>query len=65
VVQAAGRVIRTPTDRGVLWLMDKRYAQPQVRELLPRHWRVRIIADPDDPVLGAAPLAHRAKTPLQ
>jgi len=40
VVQAAGRVIRTTTDRGVLYLIDDRYAQPQVRQLLPRWWDV-------------------------
>jgi Rad3-related DNA helicase len=40
VVQAAGRVIRTESDRGVVYLIDDRFAQPQVRELLPRWWRV-------------------------
>lgn len=40
VVQAAGRVIRTPDDRGVLYLMDDRYDRPQVRSLLPKWWRV-------------------------
>jgi DNA excision repair protein ERCC-2 len=38
VVQAAGRVIRTPTDRGSVHLIDDRYARRQVRELLPRWW---------------------------
>jgi Rad3-related DNA helicase len=38
VVQAAGRVIRTEADRGVVYLIDDRFAQPQVRELLPRWW---------------------------
>lgn len=40
VVQAAGRVIRTTTDRGVLYLIDDRYAQSKVRQLLPRWWDV-------------------------
>src|SRR5690606_15866683 len=40
VVQAAGRVIRTQDDRGVVYLMDDRYDRPQVRELLPKWWRV-------------------------
>jgi Rad3-related DNA helicase len=40
VVQAAGRVIRTAADRGVLYLIDDRYAQPNVRKLLPRWWRM-------------------------
>ncbi len=40
VVQAAGRVIRTPDDRGVVHLIDDRYAQPRVRRLLPVWWGV-------------------------
>ena len=38
VVQAAGRVIRGPTDRGVVVLIDDRYRRPQVQRLLPRWW---------------------------
>ncbi|PIF17534.1 MULTISPECIES: ATP-dependent DNA helicase [unclassified Acidovorax] len=40
VVQAAGRVIRTPSDEGVVHLMDDRFAQAQVRALLPAWWQV-------------------------
>src|SRR5690606_21010080 len=40
VLQAAGRVIRTPSDRGTLHLLDDRFAQPQVRRLLPGWWSV-------------------------
>jgi DNA excision repair protein ERCC-2 len=40
VVQAAGRVIRSGTDKGVLYLMDDRFGQPAVRDLLPGWWRV-------------------------
>ena len=40
VVQAAGRVIRTEHDRGVLYLIDDRFARPEVQSLLPRWWRV-------------------------
>jgi Rad3-related DNA helicase len=40
VVQAAGRVIRTEQDRGVVWLIDDRYARPEVLDLLPRWWHV-------------------------
>jgi len=39
-VQAAGRVIRTPDDRGTVHLIDDRFARPEVRALLPRWWRV-------------------------
>ncbi len=38
VVQAAGRVIRTEQDRGVLHLMDDRFARPEVQALLPEWW---------------------------
>ena len=41
VVQAAGRVIRTLTDRGVLILIDDRYAQGSVRDLLPSWWHLQ------------------------
>jgi Rad3-related DNA helicase len=38
VVQAAGRVIRGPADRGVIVLIDDRYRRPEVRRLLPAWW---------------------------
>ena len=40
VVQAAGRVIRTDTDQGVLHLLDDRFQRRDVRRLLPRWWKV-------------------------
>ncbi len=46
VVQAAGRVIRTPTDEGVVHLMDDRFARPEIRRLLPRWWAVGLAARP-------------------
>jgi len=38
VVQAAGRVIRAPSDRGVIHLIDDRFKRSDVRGLLPRWW---------------------------
>lgn len=38
VAQAAGRVIRTPEDRGVIWLIDDRFLKRPVRGLLPTWW---------------------------
>ena len=38
VVQAAGRVIRTTSDKGVIYLIDDRFAQPQIQRLLPEWW---------------------------
>ena len=43
VVQAAGRVIRTPSDRGTLYLIDDRYLGAEVRRLLPDWWRVQCL----------------------
>jgi DNA excision repair protein ERCC-2 len=52
VVQAAGRVIRTQEDKGIVYLIDDRFARPAVRELLPAWWR-----------LESAGLARRAGPP--
>ena len=38
VVQAAGRVIRSQEDRGVVVLIDDRFAEARVQQLLPRWW---------------------------
>ncbi|MEJ1964845.1 MAG: ATP-dependent DNA helicase [Gammaproteobacteria bacterium] len=40
VVQAAGRVIRTTSDRGVLYLIDDRFSESRVRKLLPKWWKL-------------------------
>ncbi|ROM83383.1 ATP-dependent DNA helicase [Pseudomonas brassicacearum] len=40
VVQAAGRVIRTQQDRGVVMLIDDRFGEARVQQLLPRWWSV-------------------------
>ena len=37
VCQAAGRLIRQESDRGVLLLMDDRFSQRAYRQLLPEH----------------------------
>ena len=42
VVQAAGRVIRGPDDRGRVFLVDDRFRRAEVRRLLPGWWRVGI-----------------------
>ncbi len=41
VLQAAGRIIRTETDRGALLLIDTRYSLLDYRGLLPPHWTVQ------------------------
>ena len=39
VLQAAGRVIRTKEDRGVVLLLDERFLQRAYRDLFPWEWR--------------------------
>lgn len=39
VLQAAGRVIRTKEDRGVIALLDERFLQWEYRRLFPREWK--------------------------
>src|SRR5439155_422573 len=53
VIQAAGRVIRSETDRGVALLIDTRFAQAPYRDLLPQWWSIT-------PVRGSAEIAERA-----
>jgi Rad3-related DNA helicase len=38
VLQAAGRVIRTAEDVGIVVLMDGRFAERSSRELFPLEW---------------------------
>ncbi len=40
VVQAAGRVIRGPSDQGTLYLIDDRFARLEVKALLPNWWQI-------------------------
>ena len=39
VLQAAGRVIRSEDERGVVILIDDRFATPEYHELMPEHWK--------------------------
>lgn len=48
VQQAAGRVIRSQTDRGVVLLIDDRYSNDDYRPLLPPHWQIRRVFDGRD-----------------
>ncbi|MEG0910921.1 MAG: ATP-dependent DNA helicase [Ruthenibacterium sp.] len=38
VLQAAGRVIRTENDKGMVLLIDSRYANSEYKALFPPHW---------------------------
>lgn len=46
VVQAAGRLIRRPEDRGVVLLVDRRFRWRDVLELLPADWGTTLAPDP-------------------
>ena len=39
VLQSAGRVIRTESDRGVILLLDDRFREMRYREVFPREWQ--------------------------
>ncbi len=39
VLQAAGRVIRSENDRGMVLLIDDRLGEPGMKVLFPKHWR--------------------------
>jgi Rad3-related DNA helicase len=39
VLQMAGRLLRSPDDRGVLLLIDDRFARASFQRFFPRHWQ--------------------------
>lgn len=41
VVQAAGRVIRTDSDQGFVFLLDTRFNEPDIQQYLPSWWQIR------------------------
>ncbi len=45
VLQAAGRVIRTTEDRGVILLLDERFLQSDYQYLYPREWNEREVCN--------------------
>lgn len=49
VMQAAGRVIRSGEDKGIVVLIDDRFAHARYRELMPSQWLpVRPVSTPED-----------------
>ena len=46
VVQAAGRLVRGPEDRGVVMLLGQRFLRRDIRALLPEDWRVSVEPSP-------------------
>ena len=47
VLQAAGRVIRTIDDVGVIELLDERFLQSDYRNLFPKEWEKRLVCTVD------------------
>ncbi|MGN0288368.1 MAG: ATP-dependent DNA helicase [Lachnospiraceae bacterium] len=47
VLQAAGRVIRTQSDLGIVALLDERFLQSSYTRMFPKEWREYEIADVD------------------
>lgn len=46
VLQAAGRVIRTAEDKGVVMLIDRRFCRNPYRYLLPKHWQnIKVVSN--------------------
>ncbi|MCR9278977.1 MAG: hypothetical protein NXH85_13475 [Pseudomonadaceae bacterium] len=42
-LQAAGRVLRSPDERGVVVLVDDRYARASYQSYFPSHWQPRVM----------------------
>ncbi|MFU8816533.1 MAG: ATP-dependent DNA helicase [Pseudomonadales bacterium] len=43
VLQMAGRLLRSPDDRGVLCLVDARFRAPEYQQFFPDHWQPRVV----------------------
>jgi DNA excision repair protein ERCC-2 len=61
VVQAAGRVIRSHSDRGVVYLIDDRYLSAKIQALLPQWWQWTADSEP----VQAEPTAITTDEPPQ
>jgi Rad3-related DNA helicase len=48
VFQAAGRVIRSESDRGVVLLIDQRFGTARYHALFPPEWRPVVPCNEDD-----------------
>ncbi len=50
VIQSAGRIFRTPRDRGTVILIGKRFTTPYYKSELPKYWDVKITENPVDEI---------------
>jgi len=53
VLQAAGRVIRSESDRGLILLIDSRFAEPRYRKLFPVWWRTKSLRSANELIHAA------------
>ncbi len=51
VMQAAGRLIRSETDRGVIVLIDDRYSREDYLQLMPKDWYTVYVQDDEEALL--------------
>ena len=67
VLQSAGRVIRTESDRGVILLLDDRFRAMRYREVFPREWQqyqlgsVKKSGTRNTDFLGKSVIVHQSK----
>ena len=52
IMQAAGRVIRTEEDRGVILLIDQRFGRKDYMQLYPAHWSKGVVVHDLDSMLN-------------
>ncbi len=48
VLQASGRVIRSESDRGVVLLVDSRFASSRYQDMYPADWNPKPVREPND-----------------
>jgi Rad3-related DNA helicase len=48
VLQSAGRVIRTATDKGCVLLLDERFERNEYKKLFPREWKQPVFGNISD-----------------
>lgn len=65
VLQAAGRLIRSSTDKGVLLLLDSRFSKQQYLGLLPLEWLPVILSKQNDSLTSVLDSFWNAKTDLK
>lgn len=58
VLQAVGRVIRSETDRGVVMLVDTRFAQGRYRRLFPAWWQPQFVQREEEMIQQARQFWH-------